>query len=579
MSSVSPSKPVGTLILTPIAGAPIEPIPVASDRLVVLGRSGQSDVQLQDQVISRRHCQVGRRGETWLLTDLESRHGTFLNGIRIEANSPTPLFEGDRVRVGPWSFRVAFTSASASEVIATTDDRETGTARVKQVAPEELGVRAEARLDLLIEAAATIASAASEEELASAAVSTLVSATGFPRAAMVRLGGIGDQVQVIAFKGAAATAGPGMGTTYAGDGRTLTARADATQISGPEFSRSLLLAAAAGQVVRLGDSGAAAFGHSIMQLGIENAICAPIIVDSAPDAFLYLDSRGRDSQGAIAPDAAAFCSAIARICALAMGNIQRRSLRVRQQELEKDLNAARRAQLLITPPARGTHGTLAWSLHSQPGRYVAGDLIDVIPLPGGRLGLLVGDVSGKGVGTALLMATTQSHLSALLRAGMAVEEAVASANRTVCMYSSRQMQEAGDGAMFVSLWCGVFDPSAGRLRFVDAGHGYCLAGLAGGAAARVESGGGIPLGVSDAAEYAAEEIAFPAGSRALVFSDGVAEQTSAAGSGQFGFAGVLSAVTGGSPDDDVRSVLDALRRHAGGETFQDDVTLIAVGTG
>lgn len=583
------------------------PVVCPTDRSVVLGRSGQSDVQLSDQVVSRRHCQIELRGDVWLISDLDSRHGTYVNGIRLNVHEQTPLHKGDRVRIGPWTFRAMMGQSAEGGYLNIGDDRDTGSSKIQEVSPQELSIRAEARLDLLIEASAAISAARTEEELADATLASLVSATGFPRAALLRLGGeSGNQVQIIGYRG------PGSATTVApaplrhgvggpgGSGAPASSAAfiPATPTVGAEgrggltgttshatpdmFSRSLLLAAAAGQVVRLGENSSPMLGHSIMHLGIHSALCAPVIVDSAPDAFLYLDARGKDSIGAIQPDAAAFASAVARICAMSLGNIQRRKLEDRQRELERDVKAARRAQLMITPAPRGTHERCTWAMHSQPGRYVAGDLVDFIPLSGGRLAVLLGDVSGKGIGTAVLMASTQAHLAALLSAGQDPAGAVSAANRFVSGYSSRQITETTGGSMFVSLWCGVFDPERGVADFVDAGHGYAMLRTPDGSARRVECAGGPVLGVNPDAVYKNEQLPIGPGSRVVVYSDGVAEQPSnAETSTQFGWDRVRECLErSNSSDTDVTSMIECLRAHAGGSIFQDDVTIasIAIGT-
>jgi hypothetical protein len=159
----------------PIQGPVVPPIVCPPEKPVVLGRSSQADVQLSDQVVSRQHCKIENRGETWLITDLDSRHGTYINGIRLNVNEQTPLHMGDRVRLGPWTFRAMSGDGGEGGFLAISDDRDTGSSKVQEVSPQELSIRAEARLDLLIEASAAISAARNEEELANATLGALVS--------------------------------------------------------------------------------------------------------------------------------------------------------------------------------------------------------------------------------------------------------------------------------------------------------------------------------------------------------------------------------------------------------------------
>lgn len=565
--------------LVPVAGPPASVIVFETERPVVLGRSSQAEIQLSDQVVSRRHAQVQRRAGEWVLTDLDSRHGTFVNGVRLAPSEPTPVQNDDRVRVGPWTFRVRIGSTPDGSSLSIMDDRESGLSRVQRVGDRELAIRAEARLDLLVEAAARIAGATDEQQMASAALEALVSATGFPRGAVLRFSGA--EVEVIAHRGATPA---GMGATMmspvtalgidSGRGATLET---GPAISGDMFSRSLLEAAAAGAVVRIGGDASPQLGQSIMSLGIEQAICAPIMVDGQADAFIYLDARGRDAQAKVQGDAPAFCSAVAKICALSLGNLQRHKLQARQKQLESDLKAARRAQLLISPAPTGTHGGAAWATLSRPGRFVAGDLMDVVPLADGRLAALLGDVSGKGVGTALLMVTAQTRLSGLLRSGAELGAAVTEVSRFIAEFSERSQKQLAEAAMFVSLVCAVVDPVKQEAMIVDAGHGYAAVVRPGGAE-RVTCEGGLPLGVDGSYTFVPERLPLPSGSRLVLFSDGVVEQAGTGeGAEQFGFDRTLG-VLGRSGDvgADVAALLEALRGHAGGETFGDDVSVLSV---
>ncbi len=562
--------------LVPVAGPPASVIVFETERPVILGRSSQADIQLSDQVVSRRHAQVQRRAGEWVITDLDSRHGSFVNGVRLVPSEPTPVQADDRIRIGPWTFRVRIGTTPEGSSLSIADDRASGYSRVQRVGDRELAIRAEAQLDLLVEAAARIAGATDELQMASAALEALVSATGFPRGAVLRFAE--ERVEVIAHRGATSSgpAGMTMGVT-AGPDPMVTGLDTGPAITGEMFSRSLLEAAAAGAVVRIGGGDSPQLGQSIMSLGIEQAICAPIMVDGQADAFIYLDARGRDSQARVQAEAAAFCSAVAKICALSLGNLQRHKLQARQKQLESDLKAARRAQLLISPPATGVHCGATWATLSRPGRFVAGDLMDVIPLPNQKLAVLLGDVSGKGVGTALLMVTAQTRLAGLLRAGTDLNAAVNDVNRFIADYSERSQKMLAEAMLFVSLIAAVIDPVKQEAMLIDAGHGYA-ASVKGGQAERINCEGGLPLGVDGKFTFAAERIPLPSGSRLVLFSDGVAEQPGTGeGAEQFGFERTLAALSRApDPAGDVSQLLAALRGHAGGETFADDVSVLSI---
>lgn len=553
---------VANLVLEPLPGQAVQGFEVGPSKPVLVGRSSICDVRLPDDsnTLSRRHAQLGRAGDQWLVTDLSSRHGTFLNGVRLPPEESHTLEHGDVLRVGPWSFlvRTSFDEGRPRTSVATNDDVGEAELRVEKVPDRELSLRAQHRLDLLLECAASIAGATSELALAQAVLEAAVRGTAFPRAALARSVGAGERVEIIGV----------MDTTLGPEAPSTTA---------PSFtlSRSLLRAAQVEKgLVRL-DSATAAernMGQSVLSLGIHTAFCAPVLVGGEAAAFLYLDARRAERP--IEPDAAGFCQAIGRLAGLALANLKRVELEQRQRLLEADLNAARAAQRLIMPHTAGVFPAVStaadppgaqrhfkYAMQSVPGRLVAGDLFDVFPLASGKLGFFIGDVSGKGVGAALLMATAQAHLSALLRQ---TGDPAASLGALGALLAGRVLP-----GQFVTILAGVIDPTidSGALVLVDAGHGHaalCAPSDESGhcLAAPLVTTGGPPVGVDAEIRYRNETVRFVPGSRLVLYSDGLCEQVSPLGE-QFGVDRVMEILTNSArPADDVNRLFAALSAFA-----------------
>lgn len=672
MNSTSISK---HLRLEPIAGPSLAALEVSSDKPFFIGRQSVCEGVLGDAAVSRRHAQLVFKAGTWLLTDLDSRHGTYLNGIRLGAGASSPVYDGDQVRIGPWTLRVGGPTAHAV-LQATNDDSASTLNRVHRVPSNELSLRAQHRLELLIDCAGSITAAVSEPQMAEAVLDALLAGTGFPHAAFIRRIGTGDgttQIEVLAARSpgqGGSQAGPqtgpggGPGAPHSGSGRgtghgsgsraigslnsgmsgvssaavvgvpsrsvspavvagsptpglapgqtpgmtpgisapgsSATPHAPAGGPNAPtfeqlSFSRSLIESASHGQVVRLDEAGVQDYGQSVVQLGIQAAICAPVMLDATPIAYLYLDARrpqvkpgfgfSRQAAWSIPADAPAFCQAVARICGLALSNLKRIELGRRQHQLEADLDAAREVQRLIMPPAEGSFGDVRYALRSKPGRFVAGDLVDIFALPGdgkpgGKVAVFLGDVSGKGIDAAILMATAQAHLNASLRHNPDPAAALNEVNRHMSSHIT-------DGR-FISLWLGIIDPRPGSLTFVDAGHGHWLVKPAGMPPARIESSGGFPIGIDAGARYTNDTIAFPPGSRLVLYSDGLVEQQSPEGE-YFGLARTIAAFAQtNAPATDVASLFASLAMFAappvpGGKTrtvddiaLSDDVTVASI---
>lgn len=592
MNNPTPDIPHGSIRLESIAGPPLDAVLLHAHDPAVLGRSSSCDRQLGDKTISRRHCRIARRGDSWTITDLESRHGTFLNGVQLEPQSPAPLAPGDLVRLGSCTFRVR-DREDRSTATPTSNDLASLAHLVQRIASRELRSVAERRFDLLVECAAAINAAPDERDLADRLLDAVIGGTGFPRAAYIRPVSAEGDVEVFACRSPAGPGGESCRSQFV-------------------FSRSLIAAAADGEIVRLqGDSATPALGESIARMGISSAICAPIMLGDSIEAFLYLDAR--DAHGASHADAAAFCQAMCRMAGMALGNLKRVVLEKAQARLAADLRAAREAQRLIMPQPSGSLGRFVYALHNRPGRQVAGDLFDVFALPpapdpsypinqvnhtdpidpmasASPIGVFLGDVAGKGAGSGILMAAAQSYL----RAALSLTKDPGAA---VCLVNEFLRGRLPDHT-FITLLLAVLDPLAATLRFVDAGHGHWLLISPEGSVTRyaardpsgrldprgadhaLEAPGGLPLGVADArdprAVHPVQTVPFPPGSRLVLYSDGLIEQTDPEGL-PFGDARVARAVARPArPEDDVAAIARAVRLHAATDSLGDDLTVASL---
>ncbi|MAY75202.1 MAG: hypothetical protein CMJ31_10880 [Phycisphaerae bacterium] len=553
----SDTEPV--LKMEAIAGPPIDTIVVAADRPVVFGRSSAADRQLADKTVSRRHCRITARGGEWFIADLDSRHGAFLNGVRLDPEQPAPVLDGDLVRIGPWTFRVRTGSDSAGTSMPTSNDLATTSHRVQRVPVRELRSMAEQRLDLVLEGAAAINAATTLQDLAERVLDAVCQGTRFKRAAFIRPVSAVGEIELIAARA------PLDDDSAEGE---INHQPDAGAFT---FSRSLINAASEGEIVRIQGEAEMNHSESIVRLGISSALCAPVMLGGSVEAYIYLDARSGATNAEA--DAAAFCQAISRMAGLALGNIKRVELEKAQSRIASDLRAAREAQRLIMPPPMGEIGRYSYALQSRPGRHVAGDLFEIVPLgeegdPDRPVGVLIGDVAGKGAGAGILMAAAQTMLRMSLRHSADPAEVVSEANAYLAAHIADRS--------FISLWLGVLDPRAGQMSFVDAGHGHWMILDPAGEERKVECEGGLIVGVQADFPYKTETIPLEPGSRLILFSDGLVEQPDPDGV-QFGSKRVIEVIRGpGDARSDVKRLADAVRSHAQTDAIADDFTVASV---
>jgi len=248
---------------------------------------------------------------------------------------------------------------------------------------------------------------------------------------------------------------------------------------------------------------------------------------------------------------------------------------VREQQLEarereriaQELRVAQLIQQQFLP--RELPNLRGWKLaaHYQPAREVGGDFYDFIQLPSGELGLVVGDVTDKGIPAALVMASTRSLLrTEALRAGSpgAVLRRV---NDLLCPDIPERM--------FVTCLYAVLNPETGRLRYANAGHN--LPYLRSGGTVHELRATGMPLGLLPGMTYEEQEATLEADARLLLYSDGLVEAHNHAFE-MFGFPrvmGLFGTVSDGR--DPIAALLAELERFTGpGHEQEDDITLVTL---
>jgi serine phosphatase RsbU (regulator of sigma subunit) len=395
---------------------------------------------------------------------------------------------------------------------------------------------------------ASIHQAADEAALARAVLELLISGTGFPRAAVLKHVGGSERIELLAWRQASGAEAEDQAFT---------------------FSRSLLQESASGHVARLSRTSAQAYGQSIERLGITQAIAAPILLDGAAVGYIYLDARETERPGDA--DAAGFCHAVARLAGLALSSLKRAELEARQKRLDEDLRAAQLAQEFLCPKEQGVVGPLLYAAQTCPGRIVAGDLFDIFEIDGDRVAICCGDVTGQGMGAAILMTAVLSHLRAALARHGEPGEAVNDVNRYIA--------DRSPSHMFASLWVAVFDRRDGVLRYVDAGHGHWLLRRRGERPERGPKPAHLLMGIDAGYRYDSARLELQRGDRITLYSDGIIEHRNARGEA-FGDERLITSVAEAeAPAADVADALAALRAFIGDADFADDTTIASIGYG
>jgi serine phosphatase RsbU (regulator of sigma subunit) len=242
--------------------------------------------------------------------------------------------------------------------------------------------------------------------------------------------------------------------------------------------------------------------------------------------------------------------------------------RVERERIEQELEVARSIQQASLPEEVPTPEGWQITPYYQPAREVGGDFYDFFELPDGRLGLVVGDATGKGVPAALVMASARSMLRAVARASeYSPGDVLGRVNDTLVTDMPPNM--------FVTCFYCILEPKSGTLRYANAGHD--LPYVHHGDGAEELRARGMPLGLMPAMSYEQKEVVLDAGVSILLYSDGLVEAHDPKGE-MFGFPRVRAQVAERGEERSLGEYLmEELYSFVGeGWEQEDDITLLTL---
>jgi len=260
------------------------------------------------------------------------------------------------------------------------------------------------------------------------------------------------------------------------------------------------------------------------------------------------------------------------------GRVQQLIAEVKEKEkIEAELEIARRVQLELFPKKLPTLSTLELAGVCMPSRFVSGDYYDCVTLGNNWTAIVLGDVSGKGIGAALVMATLQAALHAQLRYGSgtpmkSADEPPSTARLTERL--SEQLYENTPGEKYATLFCSLYDEQSGRLVYTNAGHLPPLLIRDGGLVPFETSG--MVVGLLPIFSYEQQIVQLQNGDLLAIFSDGVTEAENAAGE-QFEASRLSDLLRQHARlplDDLIKLVTDHLTRWIHNPETRDDITLV-----
>jgi sigma-B regulation protein RsbU (phosphoserine phosphatase) len=244
----------------------------------------------------------------------------------------------------------------------------------------------------------------------------------------------------------------------------------------------------------------------------------------------------------------------------------------KRERLNREVEIAREVQERLFPQKLPVITGLDYAGHCRPALGVGGDYYDFLALPHGNLGIAIGDVSGNGIGAALMMASLQASLRGeATRAPENLAAAVANVNRLV--------YEASASNRYATFFYGQYDPAQGKFDFVNAGHNspILLHRGDGGKVTRLEPGGTV-VGLIENVEYQEGSVRISPGDLLVAFTDGISEAMNLDDE-EWGEDRLLDSIRGchaKTAQEMLEIIFAAATQFAGTAPQHDDMTLVVL---
>jgi sigma-B regulation protein RsbU (phosphoserine phosphatase) len=515
---------------------------------VSIGRASDCSIPIKDRYLSRKHAEIIAEGNAWILKDLGSANGTYLNGSRVERDEQ--LKTGDRIRLGD------------TEIVFETSDRSTD--RFIAVASES---HVSATIAIPVH---DIADKPEAQDVARLQTLTLLARELIEDRPMDELFGfIVDRVMEHLHPSRAAIAllGP--------DGRSFTKvevrRQDERDASELTISHTLLA-----EIVE--EKKALAFvdveadeklrtAKSIIMQGIHSILCAPLMIGNSVVGVLYVDYLF--TQRSISEDDVRLVAQIGRFAAIKLETTRLREEAIQKRIMDEELKMASSIQRRLLPAAPTGIAGFTFVGKNEPCRTVSGDYYDFAIRPNGKVYFVIGDVSGKGVTAGLMMAGLQVAFRIFSKADPDPATLVTQLNLA--------LKENLPQSKFVTLFLGRLDINTGAIEYVNAGHTPPLWLRKGSTTELTDSD--LLLGVVSRAEFINRELTLAPGDSLVLFTDGVTEARNAEGNdlGSTTIGDALVKLHGSDATTIAASVADTVLQHVGdNENLDDDVTVLIV---
>jgi serine phosphatase RsbU (regulator of sigma subunit)/FixJ family two-component response regulator len=518
-----------------------------------VGRSSTNDLVLGQMGVSRSHAEVAFRNGEYLLCDLGSKLGTYLNGVKVEK---AKLANGDRVQLGgPQGVVLVFQQSDLLQSLLGISDSK----------PEiGLPVRDFKEIGMLLATFRALSSISLLDDLLALVVDTAIELTGAERGFIM----LKEENEGLSFRCAR--------NNYK------------RPLDGSSFQTSRRIPQ---DVFRTGrrivikdlDFGDSPGDHSATRrLGLRSISCVPLRYAPLHDSGIIpgISNQGSETIGVLYVDSQSIgtglsdtqidaLETLASEAAMAIYNARLYKDSQEKRRMEEQLNIARELQQSLLPQPNKDLPHVRTCCQNFPCHEVGGDYFDYFDLDEGRFCFALGDVAGKGISAALLASVVQGIFSSQTFLNVPLPAVVSNLNRNLA--------KRGTGNRFVTFFFGILDPD-GNCSYVNAGHNPPFLLRPDGSMEELTQGGMV-LGLFAAAQYQCDTIRLRPDDHLVLFTDGVLEALNVAGE-EFGkerLCALLRANAQATAPEILARMRDAVLSFSANAPQHDDITMMVLG--
>ena len=549
----------------------------------IFGRHPGSQVVLDNSAISRHHAQIIQNHGTYFLEDLRSRNGTHVNEVAVRGR--IELHDADEIKLCDYVFRFQ-TSPTTGDGLSGASKNKLGGANAREgatlapssreitlpnstVSPSSTGssiitsvdagsvrtvrfnVRPEVKLRAILEISAALGKVLKLDDVLPVILEALFKIFPQADAGFVLLkDATGEKLTLRAVL-----------QRSANDEEQVPVSMTIVKMA-MDDKRAVLSADA------MGDSRFQT-SESLADMRIHSVMCVPLI-EQASESLGVIQISTSDIAQQFSADDLDLLASVGAQAALAVENAKLHESMVAQHDLERELEFATQVQLGFLPSEPPRIAGYDFADHYEAANRIGGDYFDYVPLPNGNIAVAVGDVAGKGVPAALLMARLHASARYHLLSATNPAEAMTGLNE--------EMATSGLGLRFITLVMAVFNLKTHQMHFANAGH---LPPLIRRTDGTVEAVGmkdsGMPLGLGGSQTFREITVSLGPGEGCVFYTDGVTEAVNAQQE-LFGRKRLNESVqrARASAEKLVQTVVDDVERFYGDLPQRDDMCVVAV---